>query len=318
MKKMISLLLMVIMLFGVNVVAYAAAADESTGYSDNTLTFDVESAGWKNFETIHCHIWEYDGDYFYAYGSRKEKCTDNGDGTWTYDLDEKGIVLEDGKLYALIFANDNSMMTYNLLFDKSVLGDTAYCDGITYESPSDSSRMLQAAYWRGQDKAKFGPELCITSTGNVVGTCVPYTKSTYVLFVQFLEYHLDSARAFSGKDDQTLIDDTAKALGLNTDDIKTAISETDTEINWKDSDSDLPGYGSDDAIGGGSSEFLLGDVDGDGDVSIIDATTIQRLLARLLDRPINLDCADVDGDGDVSIIDATKIQRFLAKLIPSL
>ncbi len=317
MKKILSLLLAVIMLLSANAVAYAAAA-EPTGYSDNTLTFDVESAGWKNFNTIYCHIWEYGGDAFYAYGSKKEKCTDNGDGTWTYDLDGKGITLDDGVLYALIFANENGMMTYNLLFDKSVLGDTAYCEGTIYESPSDSSKKLQAVYWRGQDKTMFGPELCITPTGNVVGSCVPYTTSTYSLFVQFLEYYLDNARAFSGKDDQALVDDIAKALGLNTEDVKTAINETDTEVYWKDANSTLPGYGSDDAVGGGSSGLLLGDVDGDNDVSIMDATTIQRLLARLLDRPIRLDCADVDGDGDVSILDATKIQRYLAKLIPEL
>lgn len=60
---------------------------------------------------------------------------------------------------------------------------------------------------------------------------------------------------------------------------------------------------------------LLGDVDGDGEVSVIDATYIQRSLAGIT-IPFEIDKAigDVDGDGDVTITDATYIQRFLANL----
>ena len=57
---------------------------------------------------------------------------------------------------------------------------------------------------------------------------------------------------------------------------------------------------------------ILGDVDGDGEVTIIDATAIQR---RLADMPTDLyskDAADVDSDGDVSVLDVSLIQRYLA------
>ena len=69
----------------------------------------------------------------------------------------------------------------------------------------------------------------------------------------------------------------------------------------------------------------LGDVDGDGEVTILDATRIQRRLANLCmldgsdyDRDINewddplYQVADVDGDGRVSIFDALRIRRYLA------
>lgn len=62
-------------------------------------------------------------------------------------------------------------------------------------------------------------------------------------------------------------------------------------------------------------EYLLGDVNGDGRVSILDATAIQRHLAQIefisVDR---IHCADVDKNGQVSITDATMIQRTLANL----
>ncbi len=63
----------------------------------------------------------------------------------------------------------------------------------------------------------------------------------------------------------------------------------------------------------------LGDVDGNGKVTIMDATEIQRHLAELtvIDDE-SLKYADTDKNGKVTIMDATQIQRFLAELIPEL
>jgi len=63
----------------------------------------------------------------------------------------------------------------------------------------------------------------------------------------------------------------------------------------------------------------IGDADGDGVVTVLDATHIQRWLADLLDdNAFYMANADADRDGYVTIIDATRIQRFLADLIDSL
>ena len=59
---------------------------------------------------------------------------------------------------------------------------------------------------------------------------------------------------------------------------------------------------------------LLGDADGDGEVTIFDVTFIQRFLAHMPGVVINEAAADVDGDGEVSIIDVTLIQRHLASM----
>ena len=61
-------------------------------------------------------------------------------------------------------------------------------------------------------------------------------------------------------------------------------------------------------------KILLGDADGDGEVTIIDATMIQRVLAGIPGAVVNEVAADVDGDGEVTIIDATLIQRYLASI----
>ena len=59
---------------------------------------------------------------------------------------------------------------------------------------------------------------------------------------------------------------------------------------------------------------MLGDVDGDDEVTIIDATCIQRKLANIPTAKFIEAAADADEDGSLSIIDATTIQRWLAQL----
>lgn len=64
-------------------------------------------------------------------------------------------------------------------------------------------------------------------------------------------------------------------------------------------------------------QIILGDTDGDGSVTILDATYIQRELAGLTNQNAFVEAAsDADGDGGLSILDATYIQRWLAS-IPS-
>ena len=60
---------------------------------------------------------------------------------------------------------------------------------------------------------------------------------------------------------------------------------------------------------------ILGDADDDGNITIFDATAIQKHLANMIEASeINLNLADFDQDGDVTILDATAIQRNLADL----
>lgn len=57
--------------------------------------------------------------------------------------------------------------------------------------------------------------------------------------------------------------------------------------------------------------YVRGDADGDGEVTIMDATAIQRKLVDIPIPSFNEKAADVDGDG-LNITDATSIQRYLA------
>ncbi len=64
-----------------------------------------------------------------------------------------------------------------------------------------------------------------------------------------------------------------------------------------------------------SSASLLGDVDGSGDIMIVDATYIQRHIVGVpIPFTLKETVADTDGDGAVTIMDATYIQRWLENL----
>lgn len=74
-------------------------------------------------------------------------------------------------------------------------------------------------------------------------------------------------------------------------------------------------YANDNRIAFAEVPPMLGDVDGDREVEIRDATWIQRKVASM-DLPFTFvdKRADVDGNNEITIMDATYIQRYLANL----
>lgn len=65
---------------------------------------------------------------------------------------------------------------------------------------------------------------------------------------------------------------------------------------------------------GNSEALLIGDANLNGEISVIDATAIQKYIAKMI--TLNDDAmltSDVDKDGKINIKDATKIQKYLAK-----
>lgn len=61
--------------------------------------------------------------------------------------------------------------------------------------------------------------------------------------------------------------------------------------------------------------FPIGDVNSDGDISVVDATLVQKYIVGL-EKLTNLQkkSAEVNGDGDISVVDATLIQKYIVGL----
>ena len=56
--------------------------------------------------------------------------------------------------------------------------------------------------------------------------------------------------------------------------------------------------------------ILCGDADNDGEITVLDATAIQRVLVDYEVASFDIQAADIDGDG-LNIMDATVIQRWM-------
>lgn len=64
-----------------------------------------------------------------------------------------------------------------------------------------------------------------------------------------------------------------------------------------------------------SFEYICGDANRDGEVTIVDATYIQRFVADSFNNtsmPDDINTMDVSGNGEIDITDASRMQRFLA------
>lgn len=65
----------------------------------------------------------------------------------------------------------------------------------------------------------------------------------------------------------------------------------------------------------GGTQYVLGDVDGDGELTILDVTAVQKDLAKVEAlEGVSKSLGDFLLDGDLSIADGTAIQKFLCKL----
>ena len=58
---------------------------------------------------------------------------------------------------------------------------------------------------------------------------------------------------------------------------------------------------------------IVGDLDGDGEISVLDATKVQLIVAKMANLK-NFYVADYNRDNDLDVMDATAIQRKIAKL----
>lgn len=231
------------------------ADEESSSVSaGDVLNFDANSTGWKNFKYCMCYIYEIGADAFFDWGVKNTRMTDDdGDGVWTYDLSKLSkstsgsTSIESGKYYAVIFSADTGVQTADLILTTDCFGDTAYVkdQNARQENTSDSNKQSYVAYWK--TNTQWGVLKCVTSIGNVVGDQISPTSSAYDMFVSFLKDTLVNAREFSGKDDQTLLDDTAKALGVGQDLIPKAIEEAGVTVDWTAEKSSADKTSSDDA-----------------------------------------------------------------------
>ena len=217
---------------------------------DNTkLYFDVSTTGWdmgaKDKVGFYIHS-VAEGEEL-PWGGKKLNGVDEGDGIWSYEPNAKGMTINEGVQYQVIFTGAGQQ-TADLFFDTTCFGHVAYCNGEMIENTVDSSKKNQVALWKDLDPADYGPVKGITSLGNLVGTCLPQGETDESLFTAWLtdtgatgyanamKYTVEPGT----KTEQQLIDDLAGALELTKDFVEQAIAESGIESAWTADASSLP------------------------------------------------------------------------------
>lgn len=163
--KRILCLIMTVFLLVLSMSVVPVCAEETT--DTNCIYFQVpnsDGVSWSNFKTIFCHIWaEGDsGGEFSAWQSKEQRCTDLGNGYWSFDI--SGYEFKEDTQYAVIFSNDIGMQTYDLTLTSACKGDIAVCEGDTCQNPVDSAKNCAVARWTN-NKDKVFPCASISSEG---------------------------------------------------------------------------------------------------------------------------------------------------------
>ncbi len=175
MKRLFCIVLAVFVLM-LSTFAVTVAAEDTT--NPDCIYFQVptsDGVAWKNFSVVFCHIWQEgdEGGDFYAWQAKDERCTDLGNGYWSYDISEFDFK-EDGT-YSVIFSNENGMQTYNLSITSDCKGDIVYCDGETCVNPVDSEKQCTVARWMENNEtvhpcAVFGSDGTLVDPDSIFNT----------------------------------------------------------------------------------------------------------------------------------------------------
>ena len=350
-KKIIALaltLVLIISVVSVSVFNSSAAPDENgANIGTSNKVYFRESGLWHNYNNITIYIYEHGGDQIILWGSKKGNMTDEGDGLWSFDFEAKGIDLDDDKQYGLIFTADWNIQTCDIIFDTSILGDTAYCTGDQVENNVDCNRRSYKANWMNADPGKYAPPICITSIGNVIGDAFWKGETPETVLTAFLlsdgRDGIKNATMYNGKTVRQTAYDTGEALGLSEEEVEAIADEVDFDLDGGYSPYD-PTYPDENENAYEAAEYVLDNLD---NPEMISPSALKNKFAELDVTPDEVNeelfymCGyetyksaseavnkadsahmdvlkgDVNNDNVVDILDASWIQKYAAGRITS-
>ena len=324
-KKLLSIAMA--LLLAAAPLSVAASADEDTAEEKSTtgtIFFDV--GDWNHDDKICFYMWDAttglcanntgwkEGNFW---GSKKIIGTpvEGKDGI----VESYEVTLTEGHDTFVIFHDlTTGEQTFNCVLTPEAIGKTAHMAAEVIENPEDSEKTAIAAVF--DDAEGCGPQLTITSTGNVVGQYMAPNANPAKEVAQYVYKRV-------GAMDKTGVEccsneKVAKAIEA----FKTTPEAVWEEFQKFNGAEGYEAYAEKEApskaviFGEAKPARKLGDVDGDDKVSAKDAMLIQRYvikLAKLDDE--QLAAADVDGDNKVANKDALLILRSainLAKIPP--
>ena len=242
---------------------------------------------WKEAKAAYCHVFGSDGSWLYDWQTADELMTNEGGNLWSYEIPA-------GPYDLVIFSIDTGAQTYELVLTDENIGDTAITDtSVMIENPIDENKTAAKTRWKSGIN---GPHLAMTSSGEVVGEVLCPTESGANIVATFIEWYLPVSPDFVTAE---MLSNAMKKLNTTPAEV-VEILESDPYFDMLDEAKALLGY----------SEGVLGDVTGDGEVTLIDAINIQKAALKMIEftgqAVVN---ADMNADGDISVLDAIMAQK---------
>ena len=287
-----------------------------------TIFFDMGS--WNHDDKVCFYIWDattglnatnkgwQEGN---TWGSKKLFGTpvEGKDGI----VESYELTLTEGHDVFIIFHDQTTNdQTFNCVLTPAAIGQTAHMADEKIENPVDSEKQDIAAVFDGVEGC--GPQLTITSTGNVVGQYSAPNANGAATVAQFVFDRVGTVDK-SGVECCTKekVATAIEKFGTTADDVWAEFEKLSNKEGYaeKVDPSKAVIFGENEPVQTPEPERKLGDVNGDDKVTAADALVIQRYsinLTKLDDE--QLAAADVNGDGKVTAKDALVIQRYSIKL----
>ena len=242
---------------------------------------------WKEAKAAYCHVFGSDGSWLYDWQTADELMTNEGGNLWSYEIPA-------GPYDLVIFSINTGAQTYELVLTDENIGDTAITDtSVMIENPIDENKTAAKTRWKSGIN---GPHLAMTSSGEVVGEVLCPTESGANIVATFIEWYLPVSPDFVTAE---MLSNAMKKLNTTPAEV-VEILESDPYFDMLDEAKALLGY----------SEGVLGDVTGDGEVTLIDAINIQKAALKMIEfTGLAVVNADMNADGDISVLDAIMAQK---------
>ncbi|MEE1218864.1 MAG: dockerin type I repeat-containing protein, partial [Ruminococcus sp.] len=311
-------------------------SDIVSGLSDITIPLeekvfyiDVNSLGWKfdKDEKFYCHLYNINLDYDIdtpEFASKAQECTyDASTGIATYSIKtavDKGYDemqwISDKNEWLLIFYSKSGHITYEVFVTSDCYGDTLYAIDPEYSVPAELSGPTDSEFnynyvileWKN---SIVGAPLYITTEGDIYGWDIPYGETYESMLAEMMFVYCLVGTGFEEDPDtlQNIIDE----LYVKPADVVTEIEifgEELEKLGYQDLSEIVAKLS--EALNNceDPTKYVIGDIDGDGELKIQDVTMLQRYLAEVIELDdTQLSNADADFNDNVNVQDVTTMQR---------
>jgi hypothetical protein len=212
-KKLLSCALIVAMVATMGTItAVATSAEEVNEDARGTIYFDSTNLyKAKKDNVMYCYVWSDTEGSLFKWDSKACKMTNIGDYLYSYDVPVKSEEGEAINSNLMIFHALGGNQTWEVTFDDSCMGDTAYVSGDYYGMfPVDTEMAFPMVSWK--NNKSNGAHISITSLGKVYGTHLSSSETPESIVDVFINNYKEGMdKGYTGYENPELVTDENRA-----------------------------------------------------------------------------------------------------------